>query len=45
LKDFYPAEGYHQGFMAKHPTNPYIVVNDAPKLDHLQREFPALYRD
>ena len=45
LKAFYPAEGYHQGFMAKHPTNPYIVVNDAPKLDHLQREFPALYRD
>jgi peptide-methionine (S)-S-oxide reductase len=45
FKAFYPAEGYHQGFMAKHPTNPYIVVNDAPKLDHLQREFPALYRD
>jgi peptide-methionine (S)-S-oxide reductase len=45
LKAFYPAEGYHQGFMAKHPTNPYIVVNDAPKVDHLQREFPALYRD
>jgi len=45
LKAFYPAEAYHQGFMAKHPTNPYIVVNDAPKVDHLQREFPALYRD
>jgi peptide-methionine (S)-S-oxide reductase len=41
---FYRAEDYHQGYLERHPTQPYIVVNDAPKLDHLQREFPALYR-
>jgi peptide-methionine (S)-S-oxide reductase len=44
LKAFYPAEAYHQGYMERHPTQPYIVINDAPKLEHLQREFPALYR-
>jgi peptide-methionine (S)-S-oxide reductase len=41
---FYRAEDYHQGYLERHPTQPYIVVNDAPKLEHLQREFPALYR-
>ena len=32
LKAFYPAEAYHQDYMALHPTQPYIVVNDAPKV-------------
>jgi peptide-methionine (S)-S-oxide reductase len=45
LKTFYLAEAYHQGYMERHPNQPYIVINDAPKLEHLQREFPALYRD
>jgi peptide-methionine (S)-S-oxide reductase len=45
LKEFYPAEEYHQNYLERHPTQPYIVINDAPKLEHLQREFPALYRD
>ncbi|EEG09998.1 peptide-methionine (S)-S-oxide reductase MsrA [Pseudogulbenkiania ferrooxidans] len=44
LKAFYPAEGYHQNFLALHPDNPYIVINDLPKLDALRRAFPALYR-
>src|SRR5204862_211520 len=26
---FYPAEGYHQDYMTLHPTNSYIVANDA----------------
>ncbi|MBU3076242.1 peptide-methionine (S)-S-oxide reductase MsrA [Sphingomonas quercus] len=41
---FYPAEGYHQNFMAKNPTYPYIVINDAPKVDALRRMMPRLYR-
>jgi len=41
---FYPAEGYHQDFMAKNPSYPYIVINDAPKLDALRRMMPRLYR-
>lgn len=41
---FYPAEAYHQNFMAKNPTFPYIVVNDAPKVDALRRMFPHFYR-
>ena len=43
LTAFYPAEGYHQNYLALHPTQPYIVYNDIPKLDALRSEFPALY--
>jgi peptide-methionine (S)-S-oxide reductase len=44
LAAFYPAESYHQDYLARHPAQPYIVVNDLPKLAALQREFPRLYR-
>jgi peptide-methionine (S)-S-oxide reductase len=44
LKAFYPAEGYHQNFLALHPDNPYIVYNDLPKLQELRKQFPALSR-
>jgi len=37
---FYPAEAYHQDFMARHPGHPYIAVNDAPKLEALKQLFP-----
>jgi len=43
LKAFYEAEPGHQDFLARHPDNPYIVVNDLPKLANLQRQLPALY--
>jgi peptide-methionine (S)-S-oxide reductase len=42
LKAFYPAEGYHQNFLALHPDNPYIVHNDLPKLRKLRKQFPTL---
>jgi peptide-methionine (S)-S-oxide reductase len=45
LKAFYRAEDYHQHYLAHHPYSPYIVVNDAPKVARLHREFPALYRE
>jgi peptide-methionine (S)-S-oxide reductase len=41
---FYPAEAYHQGFARKHPSYPYIVVNDRPKVAALRQKFPALYK-
>ena len=41
---FYPAEATHQNYAALHPNNPYILINDAPKVTHLRELFPALYR-
>jgi len=40
---FYPAEAYHQNYLALHPTQAYIVINDMPKLDVLKRTMPELY--
>ena len=44
LQAFYPAEEHHQHFMARNPTYPYIVYNDAPKVRHLYKEFPELVK-
>lgn len=44
LEGFYPAEGYHQNYLALHPDEPYIMYNDLPKLDRLKKEFPDLYQ-
>jgi len=41
LTGFYPAEEYHQNFIARHPSYPYVVVNDLPKLAQLQKQFPT----
>jgi peptide-methionine (S)-S-oxide reductase len=41
---FYPAEGYHQDFLERNPTYPYIVANDLPKIEALKRLFPEYYR-
>jgi peptide-methionine (S)-S-oxide reductase len=45
LKGFYPAEAYHQNFLAKNPHYPYIVFNDLPKIANLEKLFPDMYRD
>jgi peptide-methionine (S)-S-oxide reductase len=44
LKAFYPAEEYHQNYATLHPRDPYIAINDAPKVEHLRQQFPDLYR-
>ena len=44
LDKFYPAEDYHQNYLALHPDQPYIVYNDLPKLEALKKEFPSWYR-
>jgi len=41
---FYPAEGYHQDFLVRNPTYPYIVYNDLPKIADLKRLLPEVYR-
>ena len=43
LHRFYKAESYHQDFAVKDPNDPYIVVNDLPKLANLRKEMPKLY--
>ena len=45
LGAFYPAEDYHQDYMAHHPDALYIVINDAPKVAKLHRDFPGIYRN
>jgi peptide-methionine (S)-S-oxide reductase len=44
LKGFYAAEGYHQDYLTRHPTQPYIAINDLPKVAALKRLFPDQYR-
>ncbi len=44
-KSFFPAEDYHQDYAEKHPDEPYIVYNDAPKVANLKKNYPGLYRD
>ena len=44
LEKFYPAEAYHQNYLALHPSEPYIVYNDLPKVAQLKKDFPTLYK-
>ena len=43
LKGFYRAEAYHQDYLIMHPDNPYIMINDLPKIAHLHQQLPDLY--
>jgi peptide-methionine (S)-S-oxide reductase len=45
LQAFYPAEDYHQNYLKLHPYEPYIMINDLPKITSLKKEFPDLYRN
>ncbi len=42
---FYPAEDYHQNFLTEHPSHPYIVINDLPKVAQLKQLYPQRYAD
>jgi peptide-methionine (S)-S-oxide reductase len=44
LKAFYEAESYHQDYARTHPDQPYIVINDAPKVAALKQLYPSLYQ-
>ena len=43
-KAFYPAEAYHQDYLVRNPQQPYIVINDIPKVRNLAQTFPDIYR-
>jgi peptide-methionine (S)-S-oxide reductase len=43
LKAFYEAEAYHQDYAVQHPDEPYIAINDLPKVAELRKQLPELY--
>lgn len=45
LRGFYVAERYHQDYATLHPDAPYIVYNDAPKIEALRARYPTLWKD
>ena len=44
LEAFYEAEDYHQDYLVHHPDQPYIVINDLPKVENLRKQLPDLYK-
>ena len=44
LTRFFPAEDYHQDFVAHNPANGYVLVNSLPKLEKLKADFPQLLK-
>jgi peptide-methionine (S)-S-oxide reductase len=44
LESFHDAEAYHQDYLAHHPDEPYIVINDIPKVENLRKQLPGLYK-
>jgi peptide-methionine (S)-S-oxide reductase len=45
LEKFYPAEDYHQDYIAKNPRSPYVVMHDLPKIRNFKRLYPEYYRE
>jgi peptide-methionine (S)-S-oxide reductase len=45
LNGFFPAEEYHQHYLSQHMSQPYIVINDLPKVAALKKQFPDVYAD
>jgi peptide-methionine (S)-S-oxide reductase len=43
LDSFYKAEAYHQDYATLHPDEPYIAINDLPKVENLRKQLPELY--
>jgi len=38
-----PLKAFYQNYLDHHPNQPYIVINDLPKIAALKRELPSLY--
>jgi peptide-methionine (S)-S-oxide reductase len=45
LDAFHDAEAYHQDYLAQHPNEPYIVINDMPKVENLRKQLPELFKE
>jgi peptide-methionine (S)-S-oxide reductase len=44
LKSFNEAEEYHQNYLEHHLDQPYIIINDIPKVENLRKQLPGLYK-
>ena len=44
LNGFFAAEAYHQDYAIEHPLEPYIFINDRPKVFHLRDRWPQLFQ-
>jgi peptide-methionine (S)-S-oxide reductase len=44
FQSFNEAESYHQDYLVNHPDDPYIVINDLPKVENLRKQLPGLYK-
>jgi peptide-methionine (S)-S-oxide reductase len=44
LKKFYEAEAYHQNYYNLHPNQPYILINDRPKVEALRTQYAELWK-
>ena len=44
LREFYPAEDYHQNFFANNPYQPYCQYTIPPKLNKLHKQFSQLLK-
>jgi peptide-methionine (S)-S-oxide reductase len=42
-KEFYRAEDYHQDYAIHNRENPYIMINDLPKVSNLKKQYPDLF--
>jgi peptide-methionine (S)-S-oxide reductase len=45
LRAFNVAEAYHQDYATLHPHDPYIMINDAPKVANLRSQLADLYTE
>ena len=45
LRAFNVAEAYHQNYATLHPHDPYIMINDAPKVANLRSQLADLYTE
>jgi peptide-methionine (S)-S-oxide reductase len=43
LEAFYVAEAYHQDYATRHPYEPYIMINDRPKVEDLRKRYASVY--
>lgn len=41
---FWEAEPYHQNYVKKHPTNPYVIGESIPRIRRFQKQFPDLIK-
>ncbi len=41
---FWEAEGYHQNYVKRHPTSPYVLGESIPRIRRFQKQFPDLIK-